>query len=369
MRGKHYLEHVLRSRVRLHYTWFIAFILIIVVVATQYPEAYYLWRRLLLGVAAGLFFWAAVSIRQVALSLVLWRRVPLRNVTLFVFGGVPVIAKEATKPILELLMGVAGLLSTLIVVVLLYLVYTVLVVTGSVMMSGLVQWLAFITIMLALFHFVPAFPLDGGRILRAVLWRATGSYERATRITCGIGQVAGMLLVGGGIVLVIVNQQWFTGLTLAFAGWVLYIAAGQSSRQVLLREALLDVVARDVMSRDYSAISPRLSLGHLVRDHVLVTGQSHFVVMDDARWWGCITVRDIKSVPRRRWESTGVGEILKPADSQETAQVSESAATIFDRMEGLRINHVLVLDGENVVGIVTQDSLVRLGKARAELKI
>lgn len=368
MRGEPYLGHVLRSRIRLHYTWFLAFLLIIVIVATQYPEAYFLWRRLLLGVAASLLFWAAISIRQVALSLVLWRRMPLGNVTLFVFGGVPAIPKEATKPVLELLLGVAGLLSTVIVVVLLYVVFTVLVISGSVIISGLVQWLTFITIMLTLFQLVPVFPLDGGRILRAVLWRASGSYERATRITCGLGQALGVLMIGGGITLIAIGQEWFTGLTLAFVGWVLYIAAGQSSRRVLVREALKDVTARDVMSREYAAVRPGASVGEVVREHVLLSGQSHFVVADDAGWRGCVTLTDIKSVPRDRRDSTRIAEIVRPANKEEAAQAGEAAAALYDRMDGQRISHMVVLEGKRVVGLVTQDSLVRLAKTRDELR-
>jgi Zn-dependent protease len=340
-----------------------------VVVATQFPEAYLLWRRLLLGVAASLIFGAAISIRQIALTFVLWRRIPLKNVTLFVFGGVPAISKEATQPILEILLAMAGLLSTLIVVVLFYLVYIILITTGSVMMSGLIQWLTFISVMLTLFHFVPAFPLDGGRVLRAVLWRATGNYEQATRITSRIGQGVGVLLIAGGITLLIMSRGWFTGLVLAFVGWVLYIAAAQSNRQILLREALRNVTAGDIMSKEFPVITPELSLGKLVRDYVLVTGQRHFVVIDGAQLRGCVTMRNMKSVRKKRRGSTRVGQIMTPADRLDTAQANQSAAALLDQMDELRLSQMLVMEGEKVVGIVTRDRLIRLSKTRAELRM
>ncbi|GAI48212.1 unnamed protein product, partial [marine sediment metagenome] len=119
--------------------------------------------------------------------------IPVESVTLFVFGGVPQIAKEATSPILELLSAVVGLLSNLIIAGIFYVVYLVMAHGGNIIIDVLVQWLAFIFFMLALFHFIPAFPLDGGRILRALLWKATGNYERVTRIASWTGWSVGLI--------------------------------------------------------------------------------------------------------------------------------------------------------------------------------
>ena len=117
--------------------------------------------------------------------------------------------------------------------------------------------------MLALFHFIPAFPLDVGRFLRMLLWKLTGDYDRATNIASWVGQGFGLLLIVGGILLLVLASQWFNGLALIFVGWVLYLAAMQSRRQTRLRQALQHIPARDIMSRESLIITPQLTVGGL----------------------------------------------------------------------------------------------------------
>ncbi len=143
----------------------------------------------------------------------------------------PQIAKEATLPVLELLLAVAGLLCNLIIAGIFYVLYIVLAHAGNIIIDVLVQWLAFICFMLALFHFIPGFPLDGGRVLRALLWMATGDYERATRTASWTGWGIGLVFAIGGILILIITQQWFVGILLAFPGLVLQNAATHSRRQ------------------------------------------------------------------------------------------------------------------------------------------
>ncbi|MDD5037962.1 MAG: hypothetical protein PHN78_01400 [Dehalococcoidales bacterium] len=187
IRSSYSLGRILGVRIRLHYTWAFAFALIIAIVITQYPEAYPLWQRIMLGIAASLLFLTAVSIRQLILNFVGIRRgISVSSITLFAFGGVPQ-AEESTLPILELLMAATGLLSNLGIAGLFYGIHLILVNTGNVMIAGITQWLAFFCFMLALFHCLPGFPLDGGRALLALLWKVTDNYHRAMRITTWTG--------------------------------------------------------------------------------------------------------------------------------------------------------------------------------------
>jgi len=232
MRGTPKLGRILGVRIRLHYTWFAAIILIAAAVVTQFSEAYPLWQRIILGIAAGLLFFTAISIREFVLSfMAAIKGVPVKSVTLFIFGGVSQITKEATSPSFEMLAAVVGLLSNLIIAGIFYVAYIILAHTGSIIIDVLVQWLAFIYFMLALFHFIPGFPLDGGRVLRALLWKATGNYEQVTRIASWIGWGIGLIFTIGGILLLIITHQWFVGILLAFPGLVLQNAATHSRRQ------------------------------------------------------------------------------------------------------------------------------------------
>jgi len=369
MRGISRLGRIFRVRLRLHRSWAIAFILITAIVVTQFPAAYPLWERAALGLVAGFLFFVAVSIREISLNfLALNEGIPGREVTLFVFGGVSQIAKEETRPVLELLLAAAGLLSNLVIAGAFYGIHSILVNTGSVLIDGLILWLSFLYFMLALLHFIPVFPLDGGRILRVLLWKVTGNYDGATRIVSWAGQVIGFFFIAGGILLLIFSRQWINGSVLALIGWVLNIGATQSHRPVILRKTLDGVVARDVIAREDHIISPELSLGQLVRDYIMVAGQRHFVVTDGVKLLGIVTIRNIKSVPKRRWNSTTVGEIMTPAGGLKIAQAEQPAASLLEQMDEWHIDHIPVLEQDRVIGVVVRDSIMSLVKTRAELK-
>ena len=232
MRIAPHLGRILGIRLRVHPTWAIAFILIIAIVVTQFPATYPFWQRIVLGVAASLLFFITVSIREITLSFLAHSKsIPVKRITLFAFGGVSQITKEGTQPVLELLLAAAGLLSNLIIAGIFYAFYYGLEYTGNVIIEVLVQWLGFIFFMLAIFHFVPAFPLDGGRVLRALLWKTTHDYRRATIIASRIGWVIGIMMTIGGIIVVAFTQQWFVGILLAFPGLVLQNAATHSRKQ------------------------------------------------------------------------------------------------------------------------------------------
>ena len=235
------LSRIFRTRVSVHYTWIIAIILITAAVVTQFSTSYPLWQRITLGVVASLIYFLALIVRQLTLNLIATSKgIKVKNYTLFVFGEVPQIDKETTSPALEMLLAMSGLLTNLILAGIFYAVYAILASTGSIISHILVQWLAFIYLMLALFHLIPAFPLDGGRALRALLWKLSNNYERATKITSWIGWGAGLALTAGGVAILVTSQQWFAGLLLIFPGLVLQGAATRSRRQLKMGTSSTD---------------------------------------------------------------------------------------------------------------------------------
>ncbi|MFC1916713.1 site-2 protease family protein [Chloroflexota bacterium] len=226
------LGRILGIRSHLNYTCFAAIIFMAAAVVTQFSAAYPLWHRIILGITASVFFFVAITIREFVLSLVATSKgITVKRVTIFVFGGVSQIDKETTLPALELLLGVIGMLTNLIIAGIFYVIYIVLAHTGNVIVEVLVQWLAFIYFMLFLFHLIPGFPLDGGRLLRALLWIATDNFERVTCITSWMGWSIGLLFTIGGVLILITTQQWFVGIMLAFPGLVLQNAATHSRRE------------------------------------------------------------------------------------------------------------------------------------------
>ncbi len=355
--------------VRLHYTWVLAFALITAIMVTQFPEALPLWHRTILGLITSLLFLIAVSIRSFVISLVAINRgVSVKRITLFVFGGGAEISKEATRPILELLIAATGLLSTLLLCGIFYGIYAILFNTSSVVAYVVIQWLSYIFFMLFLFHFIPGFPLDGGIILRALLWRVSDNYDRSTRITSLIGLTIGWLTIAGGILLLVTEQQWFNGLTLVGVGWVLQSAAAQSRRRAIAREALQPVKTEDIMTREIPLISNQATVSQLIRDYILATGQRYCLIVDGDKLEGVVTIENVKRV-KKKHQGSHLGKIMTPVSELKLAHPQQSAASVLGQMDEQWLDHMPVVENDKVVGIVSRQSLERLAKTRKELGV
>jgi Zn-dependent protease/CBS domain-containing protein len=369
MKGLSNQGRIFGVKVRLHYSWVLAFGLITAIMVTQFPESYPLWQRIGLGLFTSLLFLIAVSLRSFIISLIAINRgIPVKRVTLFVFGGGAEISQESTHSILELLLAAVGLLSTLLLCGIFYGIYAILFNTGNAVAYVLIQWLAYIFFMLFLFHLIPGFPLDAGMLLRALIWRITGDYDRSTRLTSQFGWVAGLLLIAGGIALLIMEQQWFNGLTLVGAGWVLQAAAAQSRRRAKTRQALQPVKVRDVMTQECPFVSSHVTVSQLIHDHILTTGQSYFLIVENDRLEGTVTMENVKRVPKKH-RGSHLHTIMKPASELRVAHPQQSAASALGLMDEQELDQMPIVEDGKALGMVTRESLVRLARTRGELKL
>jgi len=234
--------------IRIHYTWIVAIPLITLAVVTQFSTEYgTLPLRIAFGVSASILFFFAILLRELVLNLIaVSKGATVRSVTLFAFGGLSQVDKDSTMPAKELLLAVAGMLYNLIIAGAFFVAYAVLAQHHQLVVDVLLQWLAFICLMLALFHLLPGFPLDGGKILRALLWQLWDNYDRATRIAGWVGWIIGMLLTIAGILLLFLAQERFTGVFLISVGLILQNASTHSRRQI--REISPDNEQPDVNS-------------------------------------------------------------------------------------------------------------------------
>jgi len=236
MRGILNRYRVFRIRPRLHYTWFLAIVLITAAIITHFSLAYPLTQSVIVGLATSLLFFLTVGGREFILNFIATKKgIRVESVTLFAFGGLPNVDRNTTAPVLELLLAISGALLNLVIAGIFSAIYFALMNTGHILVDMLVQWLAFIWLTMAIFHFVPGFPLDAGRALRALLWKITGDYEKATRIASWTGWGIGVTLTIGGIPLLVVAREWFTGILLIAVGFILQNAATHSRRQVVHR--------------------------------------------------------------------------------------------------------------------------------------
>jgi predicted transcriptional regulator len=228
-------------------------------------------------------------------------------------------------------------------------------------------------LVLALFNLIPGFPLDGGRVLRAIIWRRTKDYKKASHIVSLVGQGVAYLMIAAGAVIVfgghVISEDLtpFSGIWIAFIGWFVHRAASTSYRQVELREALRHLKVRSVMGSDYVAVSPDLRLRGLVEGYVLPADHRHFVVFDEGRLKGTVTYDDIKLVPQDRWGGTRVSAVMVPADKVIVAEPEEGALQALERMDDHDVDAMPVVKDGIVLGMLVRQDLFRIMQLRSEL--
>jgi Zn-dependent protease/CBS domain-containing protein len=335
------------------------------------------------AVAAAVLFFASVLIHELAHALVgRANGIAVRRITLFVFGGVAEIEHEPGRWKSELWMAVVGPLASLLIgaVCLVVAVGTLQVPEqpgepgAAQVQSWLAQlapvptlllWLGQVNIMLALFNLVPAFPLDGGRVLRALVWGFTGDVQRATRLASALGQAFAWLLIASGLAMILgANVPLFgsgvgSGIWLAFIGWFLHNAALVSYRQVLVRDALHDVAVSKVMLTRFDAVTPQMSLQELLDQHILRTEQRAFPVLQDGRLAGMVCQRDLDTVAQAQRSSLTVRDIMKPVGELTVVGPRDDAMDVLTLLARRDINQVPVVENGQLAGLVRRADILR----------
>ncbi|MFC1940840.1 site-2 protease family protein [Chloroflexota bacterium] len=241
---------------RLHFTWFVIFLLVTALLV--YPN-HLQWLYWITGIVTSLLFFASVVAHELAHSLVgRANGIPIKSITLFIFGGVAQMGKEATRPGAELKMAVAGPLCSLVLGGFFGLLWLLLPsITEPI--ATMILWLAVMNAALAAFNLIPGFPLDGGRVFRSLLWHFTGNYNHSTRIATRIGQGIGYLFIVGGILIILLRPfglSWFDGVWISFIGWFLESAASASYRQIRWQEASHTLTVSPVTPPDHPVAPP-----------------------------------------------------------------------------------------------------------------
>jgi Zn-dependent protease/CBS domain-containing protein len=368
MRGNISLGKVLGIPLRLHYTWFIifawvTFLLVFSILDQNYP----IEQRIGLGIITSLLFFASIVIHELAHSVLAIRNhIPVKEITLFVFGGVSQITKEATNPRAELLIAMVGPLTSLALAGIFYGLHLLLAGNQQILAASSMWWLASMNVVLAVFNLIPGFPLDGGRILRALVWYKTQDYHRATRIAAKVGRGIAYAFIAGGIALIFVLRPWFNGMWLILIGWFLNDAARASYQQVLLRDALIGITARQVTDYASPLVPPHMNLTELVEQYVLPTGRSCFLISWGAELEGMVTLQQIKKVPRTRWATTTVQDVMTPANKLRVAYADQDLLGVLQEMSGESTSHIPVIEAGKVIGIINREDIARFLRTRAE---
>ena len=314
------------------------------------------WTLGLLG-TLGLLF--SIVFHEFSHSLVARRYgMPIKGITLFLFGGVAEMDEEPTSPKAEFLMAVAGPISSIILGVICYLLLGVVNNFELSWLSGLLFYLAYLNIVLAVFNLVPAFPLDGGRMLRAALWGWKHDLRRATRLASQFGSGFGIILIVLGV-LSVLQGNFIGGMWWFLIGLFLRGAAQMSYRQVIMRETMKGETVRRFMNTSPVTVASDLSLQDLVEDYVYQYHYKMFPVVDQGRLQGFVSTSQIKEVARDQWSSRTVADIVQPSGPDNTVSADEDAFDALGRMQRSGLSRLMVVDGgDHLLGIIAMKDLM-----------
>jgi Zn-dependent protease len=357
--------------IRVHPSWLVIFALVSWSLAAGYfPATHPGWSAptyWLAGTITSLLLFASVVVHELGHAWVARRAgLPISGITLFLFGGVARMVREPSAPGVELRIAVAGPITSLALALGFAMVWVVAQPLEVVAAAAL--WLARINMGVALFNLVPGFPLDGGRVLRAVVWWWTGRFRDASRVAAQSGQVVALGFIGLGILLVL-RGQLLNGVWTAFVGWFLQSAAASTFAETDLRERLQQTTVSRAMTGEYRRVPPAETLERLVQDEVLGAGRRCFLVMEGARLVGLVTLHDVRAVPRERWADVTVAQAMTPAVKLTTAAPGEPLLAALERMDTAEVAQLPVVEGDAVRGLIAREHVLRYVGARAELGV
>jgi len=312
-----------------------------------------------LAILSAVLFFGSVLVHELAHAVVSQARgIRVQDITLFLFGGATRARVESRGPGDEFLIALVGPLTSGILAVLFGIVAGLGRDLLSAPLAGTFGYLAWTNLLLAAFNLVPGFPLDGGRLLRSAIWKATGSLGRATRVASLAGQGVGWLLVAAGVAYLLAGSL-AGGIWFAFIGWFLVQAARSSYQELQLQQLLRGVEAEDVMAGDLRRIPPDLSLQDAVDDYFMRYDHGAFPVDEQGRTIGLLTLRGVRRVPREQWPARRVREFMVPLGDQVVVAPDARMDDVLGKLQDGEAGRVLVVQDGEVVGIITPSDLTR----------
>ena len=357
--------------ISVHASWLLVFALVAGSLAGGYfPAQHPEWggpTRWVLGALTSLAFFASVLVHELGHSRVALRYgLPIRGITLFVFGGVAQIGREPGSPGVEFRIAIAGPLTSLALAALFGAVGAV--GWNAPLVSVPAFWLARINLVVALFNLLPGSPLDGGRVLRAAVWAWTGSFDRANRAASAAGEVLALALIGIGTFRAI-GGDLAGGIWMALIGWFLHSAVLAGRAQTALRDLLRGATVGQAMARECPSVASGLTLERLVHDEVLGAGRRCFVVAEEGKLRGLLTLHEVKGVPRDRWDRVTVDAVMQPAQALTTVAPGETLLKALEQMDDANVAQLPVVDDGQWLGMLDRERILHYMRVRAELGV
>jgi Zn-dependent protease/CBS domain-containing protein len=365
------LGRIAGIQIRIDWTWLIIFLLVTVTLAIGYypfvvpaltTTAYWM-----LGIVSSLLLFGSVLGHELAHSLIArGQGLPVGSITLFVFGGVSEIEEEPRTAGNEFRMAVVGPATSLLLGGLFFGVFLLLLPVTNVG-AAVAQYLAIINIALGAFNLLPGFPLDGGRVLRSIIWAITDNLRRATRIATWVGQGFAFLLIFAGIALLF-GGAFLSGIWLAFIGWFLNNAAITSYRELVIRQTLEGVPVRRLMATDVDRIPPDLTIEQVINEHILSGRQHAYPVTADGELLGLICLHDIRNVPPEQRLVATVSDAMTPFDRLATIRPEEDLSKAVDRLGRRGVDQLPVIETpRQLLGLVRRQDIINYLQVQTDL--
>jgi Zn-dependent protease/predicted transcriptional regulator len=370
------LGRIFGVKIGLHYSWFIIALLVMFSLAGQFYITNPDWGMSLIWISAittSLLFFVALLAHELSHAIVARARgLPVHGVTLFALGGVAETEKDSADAETEFLVGVVGPITSAVIGIIClsfaWIIGWVPFTTAQTPLVAIMIWLGYINIALALFNMIPGFPLDGGRVLRALIWWSTGDVTHSTRIAAGVGQffAFGLMIFG---LFRFFGGAGLGGLWLVFIGWFLLDAARASYAQIEINEMFSDVRVGDAMARDCMVIDGRLNLQTFVDDVLTRTGRRCFVVGEKGHITGLVTPHEIKKVERHLWPYITVNDVMRRMSEVRTIAPNAPITDALEVMGREDLNQLPVTNEGRLEGIVSRGNILSLLQNRVELQI
>jgi Zn-dependent protease/CBS domain-containing protein len=364
------LGHIMGIPVGLDISWFLVFIFMTWSLASGYfPVEYKNWPQLeywIVGAVTAIMLFVSVVLHELGHSLVALRyKIPVNSITLYIFGGIAQIGSEPPSATAEFWIAVAGPAVSFSLALLFQLLQNVF--TGFAPLFALVKYLAYINGTLGLFNLIPGFPLDGGRVFRAIVWGASHNLRKATLIAAGLGRVIayGFILFG---VLQIFKGDYGNGLWIAFIGWFLESAASSQVQQQKLHDLLEGYSVQQIMTTDYATIPAETTLQDLVDQHILKKGKRCYVITDlTDQVVGILTLHHLQAIPKTDWPQTTAAQVMMPLGQVKWLQPGTPVKSALENMDRGGVNQLPVMQDGQILGMLTREDIISFLRTQVEL--
>jgi Zn-dependent protease len=382
-------------QILIDWSWLLIFLLISWNLAIFFSQIHPEWGTGLrwgLAMLAAILFFASVLAHELAHSFVaISQGIPVRSIILFMFGGVSNIQREPASPRSEFLITIVGPLTSLLIGIgLLFLTallggiqYVVDQGPGTEMsgvlrnlgpLASILAWLGSVNLILAVFNLVPGFPLDGGRVLRSILWWISGNLRRATHQASLVGQAISWILIVSGVAMLfgfqvpLLGSGLINGLWLVFIGWFLNSASIQSYRRVVIRDILEGIPVAKLMRRNPPVVDKHLSIENLISEYVLGSDDHAFPVLDGERLAGLVTLEDVRKITRDRWSIVNVGEIMTPIDQLVVIKPDADSADALEQLTQRDVRQLPVVSNGVLVGLLRRKDIIKFLSIETEFE-